>query len=498
MSGYPESLRFSEVGMKDVSAVLRYGLAAVLAAGIFLMSVYMYMGFACLTVFLIAVFRRPAWGWYLLVLFIPLFGDDLMFYIKQTATNKALIPIFTAFLLVLYFVFITRKWVGVDRRSGTKNPLAVYLTLLIAYAAFVLWTKENPNSKWVFIWLLCNIGLLLFGYVMCMTERSTFDRTIDFFILSGCISAFLVFLSIILHPELRLDERIYSKIHLISSWIPGMSVRRGYSFELSNLASRILNLSACLIMGRLLCASKSKWGYWLLLLLFLVCANFLTLSKGGIGAMMVMFWFIFLFSSRLNGYFIRLSVVSFAGMVLLFILSVLFISIFGDIFRATNLDLSRDSVSISSRLSYWAAGFHAMFKEEAFIGGLGLGGFEYFSGLPTWPHNLYLSFYFDLGLMGMLFLAAGFFVVISYVFKSRLLKRQHTAHQHMALAMCGGVVALAVHGLVDFFYYQSVHWLFGALALAGLQYAWMDTQEARDASKLHPRPFLQLRPIPFG
>jgi hypothetical protein len=274
------------------------------------------------------------------------------------------------------------------------------------------------------------------------------------------------------HPDIRLQETICSHFDIIFSWVPGLSRYRGYSFELTNFASRTLNITASLIIGKLLFLSNKKENYFLFFLLFVtVFANCLTSSKGGLGAFLVMMFFIILFSTRLNKYPIRNSLFFLFGFISIFILSGVFVSTFGEAFHVTTIDTSESNVSLSTRLEYWKAGFNALSRENSFITGLGLGGYEYFSKSTVWPHNIYFSFFFDFGLAGIMFLLSIFSIIIKYCFKIKLFIYQKTYHQHMALSLFGGLIAIGVHGLVEFYYNQSIFWVYLAILFATFKFA---------------------------
>lgn len=434
------------------------------------------LSFSFLVLFILTalvIFFRPVWGGYLLVFFIPIAGDNIGFHDQGVFFwyNRIIVPFFSVFLLLELIALGLRKGARIDLFQKKSNPAAIPVTLFSFYALLMLVWKGNILSPVVFSILTINVILFFYIFHLSGSSDQVFENIVWFFIAAGAVSAVLTVMSVLFHPDMSIREEIIAKIDFVFAWLPGKSRNRGYSFELSNFTSRTLNLTTFVIVGKLLYSSKAKETLILVFLLLLVVfANCLTSSKGGLGAFLVMMGFVILFSSKLNKHVFFNSGLFLAGFVLLYILGILFVSLVGDAYHATNV-VSDDggSISISTRLEYWSAGIKMLFREDAFLTGLGIGGWDYFVDLGVWPHSIYFSFFFDFGMFGLIFLMSLLVVLTIYSFNLKLFASQQTRYEHMALCLFAGLLTVGIHGLVEFYYNQSITWLYLALLCAALQ-----------------------------
>lgn len=122
-----------------------------------------------------------------------------------------------------------------------------------------------------------------------------------------------------------------------------------------------------------------------------------------------------------------------------------------------------DATGLSTRFKIWKAGFRDMGEEPGtLLGGLGAGGFTYHVKVFE-VHNLYLAFFFDMGVFGLFLLA---FWIATFVWRSRPVfdryeiwllrppdgvRASRDFTQVMFFATLTAVVSeLAIHGLVDY------------------------------------------------
>lgn len=110
--------------------------------------------------------------------------------------------------------------------------------------------------------------------------------------------------------------------------------------------------------------------------------------------------------------------------------------------------------SAVARLSLWQTGLHMVKDNPVF--GKGINGFsdnwDQYNTDPNlehynFPHNILLNFWIDLGLLGMLGMAA----VLAWAAARGLLRRQRVAAFGMLLA----VIAIVAHGLIDIPYLKN-------------------------------------------
>lgn len=415
---------------------------------------------------------RPVWGLYSLIFIIPILSNQAGFQIDDYSwARNNLFPVFSIILAVNILLAGMLRSARIRVPSAPANPLAVLILLFLAYGVFSLYWSPNFAFSLIVTASLV-INALLFSFVFSMISDSTYHkRCMGFFIVSGIAVATLTVISIIHHPQYKLAENLIGPLQFSLFYNPKVGLR-GYAIEHPNFTSLFLNLSIASSFGMYLVTDNKLFKKLLLpVLIYLIFANALTFSKGGLGSMLIMGLFIIIFSSDLRKrLFMNLSLFI-ALFILVWFASSSFASQFGNLVRKDIFGLTPEgiaTVSFSTRLEMWAEGFNAVFEKMRFIYGLGPGGFSFYTK-RLWSHNLLLSFFFDFGLVGLLFFI-GILVLIGkrlYRLKKYLVV-QNNYFQKMTLALCGGLIAIGIHGLVDFYYNQSIHWLYLALTLSAI------------------------------
>jgi putative inorganic carbon (HCO3(-)) transporter len=105
--------------------------------------------------------------------------------------------------------------------------------------------------------------------------------------------------------------------------------------------------------------------------------------------------------------------------------------------------------------------------------GVGLGGYVYnlHDFIEIYPHNLYLSFWVEVGLLGLL---AFLYIFIKVLIDARKAERLTSGFERALLwGVSGSVVLWAVHGVVDSPYWKNdmavEFWLVAAIAIATIR-----------------------------
>ena len=132
--------------------------------------------------------------------------------------------------------------------------------------------------------------------------------------------------------------------------------------------------------------------------------------------------------------------------------------------KKSSSDSDSDATGLSTRFKIWAHGFRSLGERPATVlAGLGAGGFTY--NVKVFEvHNIYLAFYYDMGLVGLFLLA-----LLGFVFLGRTVPAYHAfqarlsgppgaggpASADFALVMFYAVLTalvaeVAVHGIVDY------------------------------------------------
>lgn len=289
-------------------------------------------------------------------------------------------------------------------------------------------------------------------------------------VFSGIISALLTILSITYVPNVVVNEKIIDLINFIFIYSAKLHdiKSRGFALGHPNYTSLVLNLSICVTIGLILFEERlSKKIFLIISVGFMIFANFLTTSKGGGVAFFLMCYFLLFFSSiSRKRFYWNISFFTILCLVL-FILALRYIHET----KTPRLANIGHEVSIKARFEIWASGIKYMKQNFLVFSGLGPGGFEYYTKFSH-SHNIYLSFFFDYGLAGVLFLITVILIILKLIWDIRSsIFKQHTYLQTMSLAFCAGWLAIGIHGLVESFYNNHALWLFLALTISTLQLA---------------------------
>ena len=123
------------------------------------------------------------------------------------------------------------------------------------------------------------------------------------------------------------------------------------------------------------------------------------------------------------------------------------------------------SLSWRWRVDLWTRYWNKL-ASGSLLEGLGAGGLIYDAHVPH-AHSIFFSVLFDFGLAGFSLMLVGL-VILTARFV-RLHRRQETYPQVLFVALCGGLVTMAVQGLFDSSYLMPVIPLF--LGLTSAAYA---------------------------
>jgi putative inorganic carbon (HCO3(-)) transporter len=204
-------------------------------------------------------------------------------------------------------------------------------------------------------------------------------------------------------------------------------------------------------------------------LLVLSAASILTLSRGLYVAFaaVVLFAILSLTSMR-----IRLAVVGAAIVATFVVLQVPYISIrvFGQHGPETTL------ASLQQRLSIWTSSIHLIRDHPIF--GVGLRAYQTAivpyvlpGEIPElYPHNVWLAFWVQLGLLGLL---SFLYIFVSLAVRGwRAFVRATGLYKAVLWGILAGLIMFAVHGMVDTPYYKNdlavEFWMLAAFAVAAI------------------------------
>lgn len=416
---------------------------------------------------------RPEAAAYILALMVPLFGNRLAFYFDfaeiGVRTSKA-VPFYLIFLVLGIISLYFRKTSGLVEKKPFRNPLPFTAALLFVLYAYISlsWAPYYNYARVGFFFVIMNFAIYYFVSSV-VREESSHRRFMVSWIIGGIIISVLTLLSFDNIPEKDFfTKRISSWATFIFNTTTEIKYR-GHGIGHPNNTSLTLNMAFFISLG--LFIAEKKLSRRILIGsagLFILFADLLTASKGGIGSLLLGFYFFCVFSSVIKKKRIKLLVAAHVIVVLLLSFSILYTS-FERTPRLLKTSYRGQTVSLDNRFDMWSAGLAQLKRKNLELTGLAPGGFERATEYPH-AHSHIFSFYFDLGLAGALFaliLYAGFFLAIRKFIKNN--RTQDSYSRIMSLALIAGLVSAAIHGTIDHNYLKSVVWLFLASAAATLR-----------------------------
>jgi hypothetical protein len=459
-------------------------LLQMLVAGLYLVLEWqLFFSIAALVAMAAIFILKPEWSLYLLIFCVVIFWNAIgVTFIAHK--SSALIDHMNTMPIYLPLVLIGLGCVGIRIAAqiqspvNSGNPLNIPIFILFIYSLYsITWTANLQYSLFAFAFFSFVILLYYYTYFMDLNEK-IYKKCIWCWIFTGIILSVLTIISIIYTPGFCITENLANDFHLIFRYETNME-ERGYALMHPNYTSYTLNAPIGLIIG-LLILSKSYCQRFLLffLLILMLFANCLTLSKGGIGSCLIMICCIITGSSELRNKAVYILPVFTIIFVVIRIGAVAFIEIFGNAFHARLFESGGKLMSISGRLENWQHGFDLLQKKGLLLKGLGLGGFQHYTEYLNHAHSLYLAFYFDFGLVGIICGLSILFIIINVLFKNGifLFFNQSSHYQTMRLVFTSILIAYLIHGLVDFWYSQTFLWFFMGFAMVTFNFANMDDQ----------------------
>lgn len=423
-------------------------------------------------------------GMYVLILYIIIFGNYVGLELNtQGLSLRNLIPLYAPIYFSLLAAFISNKVAEKKKVFKSWNPLNIPIVILFFYSLFtVIFSVSNYR---LIVWFLLTLNLAIYYFILVVVDEETFHRNLMWcWIFAGNILSILVIISIFFKPKITFDFRIFKWLDFVLNYNPHVQIR-GYAIGHPNQTSLLLNLTSCIIFGMFFSTEKIlKKRFLIASFLLCIFANLLTMSKAGMGSFWAMVHFLILFYGVLRKHLIRNIIIFNLVVICLFILSVLFS-------QQTSPRLLKVSerggyeTSAGSRLTIWNEGFKALKEHNLTLFGLGVGGFDLYTKFPH-AHNLYLSFFFDFGLVGILCIL----LIMLILFNEFILRElngilfyQSGYFDNMSVAFIGGLIAIAIHSLVDHAYFKGVLWLFLGFAISTLHHSRLARQGEKGREK---------------
>ena len=424
------------------------------------------IGLLFLFITLISKFK---WGIYILAFTVPYAADHAGFHIKSkwSIVVADIIPAFPIISLITLLGFALHRVAGLHKWR-VKDPVNTLLFLLVCWASITLfWPYDFKHNAFQFF-ILFNNFLLFYLLLNSVDNKKYYNRLMWCWISFGAAVAIFTFISAMLDGKkiytIGILKWLTFKLYLLAPPIRAESVAN------TNETALILNLTICIAIGMVLTVnSLTKKIVLSAIVVFMMFAHILTLSKGGLMGMLAMFYFLLLFVQRFRKNFFRNFVLIHLIIISLLVLQV----VITRESKSPRIVSASQAASLQSRVDVLYKPGMKKLLQGNLLKGMGAGTSKAYLDAPNGgcphAHSIYFSTLFDLGLIGIAIVSLAFFVFLRDFLK--MVKFQQTNLQLMFLCCCGGLVATLTHGTIDFEYNTPEIWFFFGLTVATLNLA---------------------------
>jgi len=352
-------------------------------------------------------------------------------------------------ILLLFVVWLVKqiKQVKFYKFSITNYQLLITIALFLIAATISIFVSPSIQSA-AGIWKAYFIEPILFLIVFVSTiKREDLKRVFMF----SCFNVFL--LSIFALYQKFTGAFIFNEF-----WAAEATRRVTSVFPYPNALALFLAPVVIILLGYFVYQIKNSSGNWKLVIgnyLYLVScilgvlAIYFTKSKGALLAVLAGIIFYAIFYKGYRKIFITILIITIIA----------FITII-----ASNPDLLKGSAtieggdSISTRVDMWKEAWQ-MLKTKPLLGA-GLAGYQTavaqfhekdYIEIFLYPHNIFLNFWTEIGLLGLL----AFVGIVIWFYKSGFKLMRDKLLNCYIVILLAGMTALLVHGLVDVPYFKN-------------------------------------------
>ncbi|MDL1967024.1 MAG: hypothetical protein LWW97_00400 [Deltaproteobacteria bacterium] len=476
-----------EITLKNSRSLKFFSWAGIVILQILFGVLYLVLGWqlfftlVLLGVMAIVFVKKPEWSLYFLIFWVVIFWNTIGFLISDKAMFFGMntMPIYMPLVLIGLACIGVRITARIQTPVNLGQSLNIPIFILYIYSLYTItWCTNLEYSLLKFAFFTFNILLYYYTCFMNFTEE-IYKKCMWCWIFTGGIMSVMIIYSIIFHPAYYFTQNIFSDYNLIFRYIVGVDTR-GYVVMHSNYSSFSLNAPIGIAIG-LLIISKTRFQRFVLIsfLILLMFANCLTFSKGGVGSGIIMIYFLIIGSSVLRKKAFFIIPVFTAIFIAIGMSSIAFANIFGYAIHAQFIESSGEIMSLAARLENWQHGLDLLLKKGLLLKGLGLGGFQQYTECLIHAHNLYLSIFFDFGLVGIGFGLSVLLIIAKMLFKNGIFSffNQTTYYQTMRLVFTGIFIAYMIHSVVDLWYNQTFIWFFMGFAIVTFSLA--DAEHSR-------------------
>lgn len=406
------------------------------------------------------------YGIYVLAFLVPLAADHVGFVLKGDWRVEVadFLPSFSVLAICIFIGLMLATACGYHTEKE-KHPITSILALVTCWSATtLLWPYDFGHN--LFQFGLMGLNFILYYLVVHSIQKvSAYNRLMWCWIAAGVLIAFLTFVNALLQGRHVFGLEILNGLNFRMEWL-ALPVR-AESLANVNETALILNLTTCVTIGMLLSApNRTQAKVLFSMAAFMILGNLLTMSRGGLLALLAMLYFIIITLRKFNSKLILHMVSLHVLIALLFMAQIGITLLTSPDTSTTNKPIRATTTGQTSFLTgrmnmLWKPGVKRLLDQGP-IKGLGIGAMKSYRNAPH-GHSIYFSTLIDLGLVGLM-LAALVPIILCRNF-SAMRPFQESYLQRMYLSLFGGLVAIAVHGLVDFEYNTPELWFFLGLVV---------------------------------
>ncbi|MEW6066928.1 MAG: O-antigen ligase family protein [Nitrospirota bacterium] len=403
------------------------------------------------------IILQPRWILYVVFFVASIANIYVMIQSKSGIIFERFFPIY--FVGPIIFAGYFMKVLAFKENLFIRREINMPLILFVLWATLsVLWSQNPPHGYYQSIRLIM-LFLILFVIANSFNDRKVFLKALWFIFFLGVVISTLNIISLLVDP--------YKKIYNIADsfyMVLAFSDRgkRATGIGPPALSSVYLTLSIFLSIAlAALMKGRMRWFTWIGIL-FMMYGQFITRTRTG----MIALWFgviLVIYVLFKRHAFIRMVFLWTLAFVLVFILSIAHDYERGLKRFSTALDVQKKG-SLAIRLDLWKKGFDKLINSYGI--GAGIGGYHKYT--DKWPHshNIHLSVLFDLGIIGFAFWL-WLIIGLYKLFNAEISKEtRHYSDKIALLALSGGFVGVALHGMLDFEYILEGLWVYMGITMA--------------------------------
>jgi len=396
-----------------------------------------------LVAFLYFSYHKPLWGLASIIILLPSYLWRISLFGLPTTFLELMV--ITLFIVWLAKDKIYTK-INFSLRVKSENRLepVIRILLILWLLASLVTLAVNPTYAALGLWRAYWLEPMLFFLVFVYSVNTRKDLTI-IFRATAILVLWLFILSV---------HQYFTGWNLPIEYDWPNIKRVTAVFYYPNALSLLVTPLAALSLGLLAITKNIKKDFWYLVaFVFGLCTVFLAVSEGALVAIGVCLFFWLILNKKIRKFGIPLVAIS-------LLLTILFLPLtkYANSFKQQLFypQLNLQATSLEIRSSQWQETW-SMLKDN-FMFGSGINGYQekmlaYHQNewleIYLYPHNIFLNFWVEMGLLGLIiFLAMMFYI-------TAVLRKLFIGKSNLAWPLTMMWLTWLIHGLVDVPYFKN-------------------------------------------